>query len=201
MEKEIVIATHNKGKAREFHDLFKALGYKIKTLKDFPMLPAIEETGTTFEENALLKAQTVAHALNIPVLADDSGLAVEYLNGAPGVYSARYAGIDGNDRKNNQKLLEALKGVPSEERGAKFLCTLALVKQNEAPIIVTGEVEGVILTEPQGENGFGYDPLFYIPALGKSFAEISIEEKNKLSHRANAIKKLRQQLPNWLKEE
>lgn len=196
--KTIIIATGNKGKAREFEHLFKKYGYEIKTLLDFPELDDVEETGTTFKENALLKAEEISKKLNKIVLADDSGLEVDALDGQPGIYSARFAGEHGNDVKNNEKLLNELEGLPKEERTANFHCTLVLVGPGRSPLFVEGEVNGYILEEPRGEHGFGYDPLFFVPDLNKGMAELTSEEKNKISHRANAIKKLETHLADWL---
>lgn len=198
MEKTIVIATHNPGKAKEFKEMFQALGYTIKTLKDFPEIGEIPETGTTFLENAQIKARTVAEALSGAVLADDSGLCVDVLDGAPGVYSARYAGEPADDEKNKAKLLKELTGVPKKQRTAHFMCTLVLMKPGETPVNVTGKLSGMILQAPRGTSGFGYDPLFYVPRLDKSLAELSPEKKNEISHRGHAIAKLRQNLPDWL---
>lgn len=194
----IIIATGNKGKAKEFEHLFKKYGYAIKTLLDFPELEDVEETGTTFQENALLKAEEISKKMNKIVLADDSGLEVDALNGQPGIYSARFAGEHGNDEKNNKKLLGELVGLPKDKRTAKFHCSLVLVGPDRSPLFVEGEVNGYILEEPSGSNGFGYDPLFYVPALNKSMAELTNEEKNEISHRANAIKQLEKHLKDWL---
>lgn len=194
----IIIATGNKGKAKEFEHLFKKYGYAIKTLLDFPELEDVEETGTTFQENALLKAEEISKKMNKIVLADDSGLEVDALNGQPGIYSARFAGEHGNDEKNNKKLLGELVGLPKDKRTANFHCSLVLVGPDRSPLFVEGEVNGYILEEPRGSNGFGYDPLFYVPALKKSMAELTNEEKNEISHRANAIKQLEKHLNEWL---
>jgi len=199
--KEVLIATNNPGKAREFEALFHSKGYDIKTLKDFPEVPEIAETGTTFRENALIKASTLSKILNKMVLADDSGLKVEALNGEPGVYSARYAGLQKDDQANNDKLLRNLKGIPLTQRTAHFHCTLALVAPGKEDLVVFGEVPGVILEEPRGKNGFGYDPLFYVPELGQTMGEMSQEEKNKISHRAAALQKLEEQWEDWIKNE
>ena len=196
--KSILIATKNKGKVKEFVELFANYGYSVKTLLDFPEIEDVEETGVTFKENALLKADTISRELDCIVLADDSGLEVDALDGAPGVYSARFAGEHGNDQKNNEKLLEALKGLPKEKREANFHCSLALVAPNRTPLVVEGTVDGYILEEPRGENGFGYDPLFFVPVFDKGMAELISEEKNKISHRANAIKQLESHLEDWL---
>lgn len=198
MNKTIIIATHNKGKAKEFKSLFDEYGYNIKTLHDFPEIGEVPETGHSFSENALQKAAAISEKLNTIVLADDSGLEVDALNGQPGIYSARYAGEHGNDQKNNEKLLEELKNVSEAERKANFHCTLALVGPEREPLFVEGNIEGYILFEPQGENGFGYDPLFYIPTLNKSMGELTNEEKNKISHRAIAIENLKDHLDGWL---
>lgn len=198
MNKTIIIATHNKGKAKEFKSLFDEYGYNIKTLHDFPEIGEVPETGDSFSENALQKAATISEKLNTIVLADDSGLEVDALDGQPGIYSARYAGEHGNDQKNNEKLLKKLKNVSEEKRKANFHCTLALVGPEREPLFVEGNIEGYILFEPQGENGFGYDPLFYIPAFNKSMGELTDEEKNKISHRAIAIENLKDHLDGWL---
>jgi len=198
MDKTIVIATNNKGKAKEFKSLFNDYGYKVKTLHDIPEIGEIPETGNTFAENALQKASAISRELNTIVLADDSGLEVEALNNEPGIYSARYAGEHGNDQKNNEKLLKELKNVPKEERKANFHCTLVLVGPGRDPLFVEGNINGFILFSPKGENGFGYDPLFYIPSLEKSMGELTEAEKNKISHRAKAIKQLENHLDKWL---
>lgn len=199
--KEVVIATNNPGKAKEFEALFHSKGYEIKTLKNYPEVPEIAETGTTFEENALIKARTLSGILNKMVIADDSGLIVDKLNGEPGVYSARYAGLQKNDQDNNHKLLKNLRGVPLTQRAARFHCTLALVAPGKEDLVVSGEVPGVILEEPRGENGFGYDPLFYVPEKGQTMAEMGQEEKNKISHRAVALQKLEARWEEWIKDE
>ena len=198
MNKTIIIATHNKGKAKEFKSLFKEYGYAIKTLHDYPEIDEVPETGDTFDENALQKASAISEELGTIVLADDSGLEVDALNGQPGIYSARYSGEHGNDQKNNEKLLKELENIKEEDRTANFHCSLALVGPGKEPLFVEGNIEGRILFEPQGENGFGYDPLFYIPTLKRSMAELSNEEKNKISHRAKAIENLRDHLDEWL---
>ncbi|MEG0255665.1 MAG: ribonuclease PH [Vagococcus sp.] len=197
-EKEILIATRNQGKAKEFEALFQEKGYKVKTLLDYPDIPDVEETGTTFEENARLKAETIAKEFQTIVLADDSGLKVDALNGQPGVYSARYAGEAKSDASNNAKLLHELYDVKKEDRGAQFHCTLVLASPNKASLVVEGEVEGEIGTIPRGDNGFGYDPLFYVPELNKTMAELNPEEKNKVSHRAKAIEKLSADFDTWM---
>lgn len=197
-KKEIVIATTNKGKAAEFESMFGERGYTVKTLLDYPEIPEVEETGETFAENALLKAETIAKRLNRIVLADDSGLKVDFLNGQPGVYSARYAGETKSDAANNAKLLHEMTHAKPEERTAQFHCTLAAAAPNNESLVVEGEIEGTILRIPRGENGFGYDPLFYVPEKEKALAEMTQEEKNSISHRANALKKLEDVWDEWV---
>lgn len=198
--KEVLIATRNIGKAKEFESMFKEQGYKIKTLLDYPDIPDVEETGKTFEENARLKAETIAKAFNTIVLADDSGLKVDALNGQPGVYSARYAGEMKSDAANNAKLLHELYGVPKEKRGAQFHCTLVLAAPGKESLVVVGELEGEIGSIPKGDNGFGYDPLFVMPERNQTMAELSSEEKNQISHRAQAIKQLVSDFKKWMEE-
>lgn len=188
--KEVIVATKNKGKIREFENFFSQFGIQVRSLLDLPESLEIEETGTTFEENALMKARTIAERFNVDCIADDSGLEVDYLNGAPGVYSARYAG-NHDDEANNDKLLQELTGVPIEERTARFVCAIAYVTSDLKEFVVRGTVEGYIGFERRGNHGFGYDPLFYVPSLGRTFAELSVDEKREISHRGNALKKLK----------
>jgi XTP/dITP diphosphohydrolase len=190
MMKEVIIATKNPGKAREFEHIFASRGIEVKTLLDFPEIPEVEETGTTFEENAILKAEAVSKALNKMVIGDDSGLIVDALEGRPGIYSARYAGEPKNDQNNTEKVLAELKNVPEENRTARFYCALAVAVPGQTTMTVSGTCEGRILTEPRGVNGFGYDPVFYVPEKGLAMAELSADVKNKISHRANALIKL-----------
>ncbi|KGR78729.1 XTP/dITP diphosphatase [Ureibacillus manganicus] len=196
--KQVVIATKNKGKAKDFEALFAPLGYEVVTMFDVAPDMEIEETGTTFEENAVLKAETLSRELGKLVIADDSGLAIDALGGEPGVYSARYAG-DHDDEANIVKVLDKLQGVPEAERTARFCCALAIAGPNLETYTVFGTCEGVILNEKRGTNGFGYDPIFYVPALGRAMAELTPEEKGAISHRGNAIRKLADELPNLLK--
>lgn len=198
MDKTIIIATRNQGKAKEFKNIFNDYGYQVKTLLDFPDLEDVPETGQTFAENALQKASAISQELNTIVLADDSGLEVDALGGKPGIYSARFAGEHGNDEKNNQKLINELRGVPEEERGANFHCSLVMTGPNREPLFVEGQAFGRILDAGRGEHGFGYDPLFYIPELAKTMGELTSEEKNQVSHRARAITKLEKHLDDWL---
>ncbi|MEH7236241.1 XTP/dITP diphosphatase [Bacillus sp. JJ1562] len=188
--KEIMIATKNSGKVKEFRDLFASQGVEVKSLLDYPYIEDIEETGVTFAENAQLKAEAIVKKLHIPVIADDSGLAVDYLDGRPGVFSARYAGEHKNDLDNLNKVLDELKGVPNEKRTARFHCALALAIPGEETEIVEGTCEGVITEKPEGENGFGYDPIFFVTGKGKTMAELAKDEKNQISHRGNALRKL-----------
>ena len=196
--KQVVIATKNKGKAKDFEALFQTLGFEVVTMFDVAPDMEIEETGTTFEENAVLKAETLAKELQTIVIADDSGLAVDALDGAPGVYSARYAG-DHDDEANIVKVLENLAGMPEEKRTARFMCALAIAGPELETTTVFGTCEGVILEEKRGTNGFGYDPIFFVPALGRAMAELTPEEKGAISHRGNAIRKLADVLPTLLK--
>lgn len=191
--KTLIVATKNIGKAKEFKEIFGAKGYNVKTLLDYPELEEIEETGITFEENARLKAETIAQKLNVIVLADDSGLEVEALGGAPGVYSARYSGEPKNDARNIAKLLAELAQLEVEgntNRKANFHCTLVLAFPNQPSIVANGDLYGEIAKIPQGENGFGYDPIFFLPELNKTTAQLLPEEKNKISHRRLAINDL-----------
>lgn len=201
LNKTIVIATRNKGKAKEFEALFNKKGYAVQTLLDYPEVSDIEETGITFQENALLKAETIAEQFETLVLADDSGLKVKALHGQPGVYSARYAGEEKNDAKNNAKLLNELADVKDEDRAAVFHCSLALAMPGKNSLVVDGEVAGKIIAVPRGENGFGYDPLFYLEDKKKTMAELTEEEKNKISHRAVALENLESVFDDWLQNQ
>lgn len=199
-EKTIVIATRNPGKAKEFSALFAKEGYQTKTLLDYPELPDVEETGKTFEENARLKAETIAHLLQQPVLADDSGLVVDALNGMPGIFSARFAGEQKSDAANNAKLLHELTDVSDDKRTARFHCTLVFAAPQKESLVVEADWNGRIGRIPQGDNGFGYDPLFIVPEYGKTSAELSSEEKNEMSHRGMAVKQLEKVWKDWLEE-
>lgn len=196
--KKLLIATHNEGKALEFKALFEDYGVVIETLNDYPELPEIEETGTTFRENAALKAEAIAKLTNQAVISDDSGLSVVALNGAPGVYSARYAGEPANDANNNEKLVKALEKFSRKERAARFDCTIAVAVPNEETRFYEGSIEGEILLEPRGSAGFGYDPYFLVPQLSKTTAELTMSEKNIISHRGKAIQKMAKDLPQLL---
>lgn len=197
----VYIATRNEGKTREFARYLEPLGWDVKSLKDTEGIPDIVENGTTFAENAWIKAETVAKILGVAVLADDSGLCVDELEGDPGVYSARYAGVGAHDKDNNAKLLAELgsRGLrakldpvhPPCYSSARFVCALVWIDPvNKVTIRTEGDVDGYILQEPRGLDGFGYDPLFYLPEYGKSMAELDLDEKNRISHRAEALRKL-----------
>lgn len=190
--KELVIATRNKGKFREFSFLLKDEFEKIYSLNDFDSLPEIRETGETFSENAYLKASVTASSLNKPVLADDSGLVVNSLGGEPGVFSARYAGPDATDSQNIEKLL--LKLGDSNNRTASFVCSLCLIIPGHDPVEAEGRCDGIITKERKGNAGFGYDPVFYVPELNKTMAELSDSQKNSISHRYRAIQELRKKI-------
>lgn len=194
--KEVIIATKNAGKAKEFQHIFSQYQITVKSLLDFEEIEDIVEDGETFEENALIKARAIAKQFNQVVIADDSGLEVDALHGRPGVYSARYAGEGRDDQANIKKVLSELEGIPAEQRGARFVCALALVTPEGEESVVRGTCEGQILTECLGSEGFGYDPIFYLPELEKTMAQIPKHQKNVLSHRADAFAKLQTILMN-----
>lgn len=204
MVKEILFATGNQGKAKELKEAFKQAGVdiEIKTNADLDNPPHPIESGHTFEANAKIKAHELANFSKLPTIADDSGLIVDALNREPGVRSARYAGEAHNDAKNNAKLLAELGGVPDEKRTAKFWTTIVVSMPGEfdKDLVVSGTCSGRILAAPRGEDGFGYDPLFYIPEKEKTFAQMTTDEKNEISHRGNAVRKLLQELPAWLEQ-
>ncbi len=191
----IVIASGNQGKIREFRQLFSKYGIETVAMNDIDVnLPDVEETGDTFEENARLKAETISDIIQVPVLSDDSGLEVDALNKRPGVYSARYAGEPKDDRANLQKVIDELNGL--EQRDARFVCVLALARPGKETIYKRGTCEGQIGTGPRGDNGFGYDPVFYPKGYDQTMAQLSSDEKNSISHRSNALK----QLEGWLSQ-
>lgn len=198
---EVIIATKNRGKAREFEDIFRSRGYEIRTLLDYPEIEDIDETGNTFEENAILKAEAVSATLNKLVISDDSGLVIDSLDGRPGIFSARYAGEQKNDEANIDKVLEEMSEIPQSERTARFYCALALAAPEQKTLTVSGTCEGKILGERRGTNGFGYDPIFFVSEKGISMAELSSAEKNQISHRANAIQKLDKILDSFLESD
>jgi len=189
---KVVLASRNQGKIREFNSYLQKLDWEVIGVEQFPDVPEVVEDGETFADNAIKKAKEVMLATGMPALADDSGIVVEALDGKPGVYSARYAGIGATDEENNQKLLNEMKGIPNERRAAKFVCCIAFItpENPEQPELYIGECHGNLLHSPKGEGGFGYDPLFYIPSEWKTMAEITLERKNQISHRASALKKM-----------
>lgn len=195
MTQTIVLATGNAGKVREFASLLEGLGLHVRPQSDFAV-PEAEETGLSFIENAILKARNAARHTGLAAIADDSGLEVDVLNGAPGIYSARYAGPGKGDAANNDKLLDALRGTPWEARTARFQCVIAYLRHAEdpTPLIAQGTWEGMILEAPRGERGFGYDPLFWVPTHACSSAELDAATKNALSHRGQAMRALLEQL-------
>ena len=189
MMTELVLASGNKGKLAEFQRLLDGMDIQVKSMKDFPEIGEIVEDGATFAENALIKARAVCKAAGKPAMADDSGLMVDALDGAPGIFSARFAGEQRSDADNNAKVLQLLEHVADENRTARFFCAIAIVLPDGREYTVEGTCEGTILRELQGEGGFGYDPLFYVADLGKTFAQLTMEEKNSISHRGNANRK------------
>lgn len=198
--KKLIIASNNLKKIKELKSIVEELGWDVKSLADENIDIEVEEDGITFEENAEKKAREIYDFLSergdkdFAVLADDSGLEVDYLNGEPGVYSARYASEHGNDEANNIKLLENLKNAIGKERSGRFICAIALITDDGKTNVVRGTVEGLIMKELNGEDGFGYDPLFYYEPLKRTFGELGASEKNKISHRANALKKIEKYL-------
>ncbi len=189
---EMVLATRNRGKVSEFRTLLQGPDVEISCLNDFGPLPVVEEDGRTFEENALKKARFAARILGFPSIADDSGLVVNALDGMPGIHSARYAGQSAGDKENNLRLLRALEGV--KDRSAFFMCVIAIAVPSGPALIYEGRCDGFITEKPAGNQGFGYDPLFYYPPLKKTFAEMSIAEKNCISHRGRALAEVKSEL-------
>lgn len=190
-DNKIVLATGNQGKVREMADLLSDFGFDVVAQSEFNVSD-VEETGTTFIENAIIKARHAAKETGLASIADDSGLEVDALKGAPGIYSARYAGVGATDQQNLEKLLEAMKEVPEEQRTARFHCVLVLMRHENdpTPIVCHGKWEGRILTEAHGENGFGYDPVFFVPEDNCASAELEPARKKQLSHRGKALKQL-----------
>ncbi|KHD86927.1 XTP/dITP diphosphatase [Heyndrickxia ginsengihumi] len=187
--KAVLIATKNRGKAKEFEQMFSKYGIEVKTLLDVDHAIDVAETGKTFEENAILKAETIANQYQLMTIADDSGLMIDALDGSPGIYSARYAGEEKNDEANIDKVLSELMNVSDDRRAATFYCALAVAEPGKETYTVSGTLNGMITHKRIGENGFGYDPIFKISS-GKTLAQLSSEEKNAISHRANAMKQL-----------
>ena len=193
---DIVLASNNKKKIAEIEAILSKVtsDFRLLSLDDIGFSGEIEENGTTFEENALIKAAAACRASGLPGIADDSGLAVDALHGEPGVYSARYSGGHGDDDANNRKLLQALADVPDEKRTASFVSCMAVVYPDGSHVTAIGRVDGLILREERGSNGFGYDPLFFYPPMQKTTAEMSAEEKNEISHRGRAVRNLCEKL-------
>ena len=195
MSKTVVFATGNQNKVREVRQILDGLDVEVRTMKEMGIASEPEETGETFEENAMIKAAAIADAVqDAIVLADDSGLEIDYLNGEPGIYSARYLGEDTSYEVKNAKLIERLEGVPKEERTARFVCVIACILPDGSRFTTRGTIEGYIGWEPAGENGFGYDPIFYVDEYGCSTAQMTPEQKNAISHRGNALRALRLEL-------
>jgi len=192
----LVIATRNAGKAAEIRDLLEEFPVRIKNIGDFGPIPEVEEDGHTFDDNAYKKASFAARVLGIPALADDSGLVVDALGGAPGVYSARYAGENATDEQRYRKLLAEMKG--KTHRKAAFECVLSIAVPGGPALTYEGRCEGEIAEEPAGQNGFGYDPIFYYPALGKTFGQLTRDEKSHISHRGKALRELRDEFDKVL---
>lgn len=193
--KKIIFATGNAGKMREIREILSDMDVEVLSMKEAGITADIEENGSTFEENAIIKAKAVAQIAHEIVLADDSGLEVDYLNKEPGVYSARYMGEDTSYDIKNQAILDRLAGVPKEKRTARFVCAIAAVLPDTGEVLVTREtIEGYIGDAPAGENGFGYDPIFYVDAYGCSTAELTEQEKNKISHRGKALRAMKEKL-------
>lgn len=186
---ELVLASGNKGKLAEFQRLLDGLDVQIHSMKEYPEIGEIVEDGSTFAENALIKARAVCKATGKPAMADDSGLAVDALNGVPGIYSARFAGEQRSDADNNAKVLRLMETVADADRTARFFCVIAIVLPDGREYTVEGTCEGTILHALRGEGGFGYDPLFYVESMNKTFAELTMEEKNRISHRGHANRK------------
>ncbi|MFD3158134.1 XTP/dITP diphosphatase [Haloimpatiens sp. FM7330] len=198
--KKLVVASNNAHKIEEIKHILSKFDMEVLSLKEVGINIDIEETGITFMENAYIKASEIYKIVeDAMVLADDSGLMVDALEGAPGVYSARFAGEHGNYKKNNEKLLEMLQGIKEEERGAKFVCAMVLIVDSERVVKVEGEIKGRIIEKERGENGFGYDPLFFIPEYNMTFAQMDSKLKNSISHRANALKKLDEEVKKIVK--
>jgi len=187
----VIVATRNPGKVREIRQILKGLGLRIYALDDFGDIPEAKEDGRTFSENALRKGRYYSKIFLKPVITDDSGLEVDILNGLPGVYSARYAGEKASSRENNQKLLLEMKGVPLSKRGARFKCAIAVVSPGGREALAEGSCRGRIGLKEVGKKGFGYDPLFILPRSKRTMAQLTLEEKNRVSHRGKALRKLR----------
>lgn len=192
--KKVIFATGNEGKMKEIREILGDLDIELLSLKDAGITADIEENGSTFEENAIIKAKAISQLTGEIVLADDSGLEIDYLNKEPGIYSARYMGEDTSYHIKNSNLIQRLEGVPDQQRSARFVCAIVAAFPDGTVKTVRASMEGRIGYEEKGENGFGYDPIFYLPEYGCSSAEISMEEKNKISHRGKALRAIKDEL-------
>ncbi len=201
MEKRMIFATGNEGKMREIRMILGDLDLPVVSMKEAGVSADIEENGTTFEENAIIKAKAIMEKTGEVTMADDSGLEIDALGGEPGIYSARYMGEDTSYDIKNQNLIDRLEGVPREKRTARFVCAIACVFPDGRILTSRGTMEGIIAYESRGENGFGYDPIFYLPEQGCTSAEISAEKKNELSHRGKALREMKKQLAGCLKKQ
>ena len=189
---KIVFATTNEGKVKEIKEILEGFPVEVVSMKEMNITTDIEENGTTFEENSLIKAREISKLTGLPALADDSGLEVDYLNGEPGIYSARYLGKDTDYNYKNNYIIDRLKEAEDKERSARFICVISLVLPDGREFVKKGVMEGRIGYEIKGENGFGYDPIFYLPEYGKTSAELSSDEKNKISHRGKALRAMKE---------
>lgn len=198
MAEKLIFATGNEGKMKEIRMILEDMGMEILSLKDADFRGDIEENGTTFEQNAIIKAKAVMEQTGELVLADDSGLEIDYLGGEPGVYSARYLGEDTSYRIKNQNLIDRLEGVPDGQRTARFVCVIAAALPDGRILTTRGTIEGIIGYEERGEGGFGYDPIFFLPEYGLSTAELSMDQKNELSHRGKALRAMKEELKKAL---
>lgn len=197
MKNKIIFATGNKGKVKEIQEILKDLNYEVLTMKEAGIEIAIEENGKTYEENALIKARSVAQHTDAIVMADDSGLEVDAMDKAPGVLSARFMGEDTSYRIKNAEIIRRLEGKEGDERSARFVCAIAAVFPDKSEVTTRATIEGLIGYEEQGENGFGYDPIFYVPGFEKTTAQLSPEEKNQVSHRGKALRLMKEELMKY----
>lgn len=197
MKNKIIFATGNKGKVKEIQEILKDLNYEVLTMKEAGIEIAIEENGKTYEENALIKARSVAQHTDAIVMADDSGLEVDAMDKAPGVLSARFMGEDTSYRIKNAEIIRRLEGKEGDERSARFVCAIATVFPDKSEVTTRATIEGLIGYEEQGENGFGYDPIFYVPGFEKTTAQLSPEEKNQVSHRGKALRLMKEELMKY----
>lgn len=197
MKNKIIFATGNKGKVKEIQEILKDLNYEVLTMKEAGIEIAIEENGKTYEENALIKARSVAQHTDAIVMADDSGLEVDAMDKSPGVLSARFMGEDTSYRIKNAEIIRRLEGKEGDERSARFVCAIAAVFPDKSEVTTRATIEGQIGHEEQGENGFGYDPIFYVPEFGKTTAQLSPEEKNQVSHRGKALRLMKEELMKY----